>query len=112
MWHRRISLCSHKKSQATKFNSASLTRTMLKSYGFFNNNICSNCKMPVNSGWKNFTIQLMPAIDINCDMGEGIGNDEMIMPFISSANIACGYHAGNETIMRQTIELAQKNNVV
>ena len=51
------------------------------------------------------------AIDINCDMGEGIGNDEMIMPFISSANIACGYHAGNETIIKQTIELAQKNNV-
>jgi 5-oxoprolinase (ATP-hydrolysing) subunit A len=67
--------------------------------------------MPVNSGWKNFTIQLMPAIDINCDMGEGIGNDELIMPFISSANIACGYHAGNETIIRQTIELAQKNKV-
>jgi UPF0271 protein len=53
----------------------------------------------------------MPAIDINCDMGEGIGNDELIMPFISSANIACGYHAGNETIIGQTIELAQKNNV-
>jgi UPF0271 protein len=51
------------------------------------------------------------AIDINCDMGEGIGNDEMIMSFISSANIACGYHAGNETIIRQTIQLAQKNNV-
>ena len=67
--------------------------------------------MPVNSDWKNFTIQLMPAIDINCDMGEGIGNDELIMPFISSANVACGYHAGNETIIRQTIELAQKNNV-
>ena len=67
--------------------------------------------MPVNSGWKNFIIQLMPVIDINCDMGEGIGNDEMIMPFISSANIACGYHAGSETIIRQTIELAKKNNV-
>jgi len=60
----------------------------------------------------------MPVIDINCDMGEGIGNpaspsgrDEMIMPFISSANIACGYHAGNETIIEQTIELARKNNV-
>jgi UPF0271 protein len=53
----------------------------------------------------------MPVIDINCDMGEGIGNDEMIMPFISSANIACGYHAGNETMIRQTIELAQKQNV-
>ena len=74
--------------------------------------------MPVNSDSKNFTIQLMQAIDINCDMGEGIGNpgspagrDELIMPFISSVNIACGYHAGNETIIRQTIELAQKNNV-
>jgi len=54
----------------------------------------------------------LPAIDINCDMGEGIGNDEMIMPFISSANIACGYHAGDESIIKQTIELAQKNNVV
>jgi UPF0271 protein len=60
----------------------------------------------------------MQAIDINCDMGECIGNpgspagrDELIMPFISSANIACGYHAGNETIIRQTIKLAQKNNV-
>jgi UPF0271 protein len=54
----------------------------------------------------------MLTIDINCDMGEGIGNDESIMPFISSANIACGYHAGNEEIMKQTIELAIKNRVV
>ena len=53
----------------------------------------------------------MSAIDINCDMGEGIGNDEMIMPFVSSANIACGFHAGNEEMIRQTIELAKKNNV-
>ena len=67
--------------------------------------------MLVNSGWKNFTIQFMGVIDINCDMGEGFDNDEIIMPFISSANIACGYHAGNERIMKQTIELAQKNNV-
>ncbi len=44
-------------------------------------------------------------------MGEGIGNDEAIMPFISSANIACGYHAGDEIIMQQTVELAIKNNV-
>ena len=53
----------------------------------------------------------MHIIDINCDMGEGIGNDELIMPFISSANIACGYHAGDEKTMKQTIELAIKNNV-
>jgi 5-oxoprolinase (ATP-hydrolysing) subunit A len=49
--------------------------------------------------------------DLNCDMGEGIGNDELIMPYITSANIACGYHAGDEKIMRQTILLAKKHNV-
>jgi UPF0271 protein len=50
-------------------------------------------------------------IDINCDMGEGIGNDAAIMPYITSANIACGYHAGDEETMRITIELAQKQGV-
>ena len=49
--------------------------------------------------------------DINCDMGEGIGNDELIMPYITSANIACGYHAGNKEAMLQTILLAKKYNV-
>ena len=44
-------------------------------------------------------------IDLNCDMGEGIGNDADIMPYISSANIACGYHAGNEETMKRTVEL-------
>lgn len=50
-------------------------------------------------------------IDLNCDMGEGIGNDEAIMPFITSANIACGYHAGDEATMRSTILLAKKHGV-
>ncbi len=50
-------------------------------------------------------------IDINCDMGEGISNDEAIMPYINSANIACGYHAGDAEIMWRTAELAVKNNV-
>ena len=50
-------------------------------------------------------------IDINCDMGEGIGNDAAIMPYISSANIACGYHAGDEETMKQTVELCVKHNV-
>jgi UPF0271 protein len=45
-------------------------------------------------------------IDLNCDMGEGIGNEETIMPYISSANIACGYHAGDELSMWDTIEMA------
>ncbi len=49
--------------------------------------------------------------DINCDMGEGIGNDEAIMPFITSANIACGYHAGDEETARTTIHLAKKHGV-
>ena len=50
-------------------------------------------------------------VDLNCDMGEGMPNDASIMPFISSANIACGFHAGNERIMQQTIELAMRYNV-
>ena len=50
-------------------------------------------------------------IDLNCDLGEGIGNDEALMPFITSANIACGFHAGNEETMRETIRLAKKFNV-
>ena len=50
-------------------------------------------------------------IDLNCDMGEGMGNEEALMPFISSANIACGYHAGNEAEMKRVVELCIKNNV-
>lgn len=50
-------------------------------------------------------------VDINCDMGEGIGNDEAIIPFITSANIACGYHAGDEQTMRSTIMLAKTQGV-
>jgi UPF0271 protein len=44
-------------------------------------------------------------------MGEGIGNDEAIMPFISSANIACGFHAGDDITMNKTILLAKKHGV-
>ncbi len=41
-------------------------------------------------------------------MGEGMDNDAAIMPFIDAANIACGYHAGDTTIMRTTMLLANK----
>jgi UPF0271 protein len=51
------------------------------------------------------------SIDLNCDMGEGLDNDTLLMPLISSANIACGFHAGNEDIMKRTIELSVINNV-
>lgn len=45
-------------------------------------------------------------------MGEGIGNDEAIMPFITSANISCGFHAGNGDVIRHSVSLAIKNNVL
>lgn len=56
-------------------------------------------------------MSLVTGIDLNCDMGEGMSNDEAIMPFITSANIACGFHAGGEAIMRRTIDLAARHNV-
>lgn len=55
-------------------------------------------------------------VDFNCDLGEGfgtyrLGNDEEIMPYISSANIACGFHAGDPVIMKRTVSLAEKASV-
>lgn len=49
--------------------------------------------------------------DLNCDMGEGMGNDEAIMPYITSANISCGFHAGNGDTIRSTMALAIKHGV-
>ena len=47
-------------------------------------------------------------IDINCDMGESygrwtLGHDDEIMPYLTSANIACGYHAGDPHVMRHSV---------
>jgi len=55
-------------------------------------------------------------IDLNCDMGESygawkMGNDEAILPFVSSANIACGFHGGDPATMRKTVAAAIKNKV-
>ncbi len=50
-------------------------------------------------------------MDINCDMGEGLQNEALIMPYINSANISCGLHAGDEKTIRETIEIASKYNV-
>lgn len=66
--------------------------------------------MPVNSGCKN-TFQKNKMMLINCDMGEGLDNDELLMPYIEAANIACGYHAGDTDTIKKTIALAQKNKV-
>ena len=51
-------------------------------------------------------------IDLNCDVGEGMHNEHLIMPFISSCNIACGGHFGDKDTIDETIELAIKNNVL
>ena len=54
--------------------------------------------------------------DINCDMGESfgsyrIGREVEVMPFITSANVACGWHAGDPMIMEHTLELAKKHGI-
>lgn len=51
-------------------------------------------------------------IDINCDVGEGIGNEEAILPLISSCNIACGGHAGDKETMTRTVILAKEHKVL
>jgi UPF0271 protein len=50
-------------------------------------------------------------IDLNCDMGEGMVTDEAIFPLISSANIACGGHAGDADTIRRSVELALRHGV-
>lgn len=50
-------------------------------------------------------------IDINCDVGEGITNEHLLFPYITSCNIACGGHFGDVNSIDKTIELALKNNV-
>jgi UPF0271 protein len=51
-------------------------------------------------------------IDLNCDMGEGLETDAAIFPFISSANIACGGHAGDAGTMWRTVALALQHGVL
>ena len=53
----------------------------------------------------------MYSIDLNCDLGEGTGNDPFVMPFISSCSIACGGHFGNKRTIKEAIKLAEKHNV-
>lgn len=58
----------------------------------------------------------MTQIDLNCDLGESfgaykLGMDEDVIPFISSANVACGFHASDPVVMRKTVEMAGKSGV-
>ncbi|MEB8124723.1 5-oxoprolinase subunit PxpA [Staphylococcus succinus] len=55
-------------------------------------------------------------VDLNCDLGEAFGNysfggDEQIIPLITSANVACGFHAGDQHVMNQTIKRAKEHNI-
>lgn len=55
-------------------------------------------------------------VDLNCDLGESfgaykLGNDELILDYVTSANIACGFHAGDPSVMKKTVELALAKNV-
>jgi len=64
--------------------------------------------------WKNE--QNLKTIDLNCDMGESygawkMGADAEVMPFITSANIACGFHAGDPATIRNTVRLAVDRGV-
>src|SRR5919112_1300023 len=57
-----------------------------------------------------------PTVDLNCDMGESfgawsMGNDAAILPFVTSANIACGFHAGDPAVMKQTVRAALSQGV-
>ena len=57
----------------------------------------------------------MMKVDLNCDLGEAFGNysfggDKDIIPLITSANIACGFHAGDENVMNQTVKLAKRKS--
>ena len=65
------------------------------------------CSLPYNRGMR---------IDLNCDMGESFGNyelgcDEEILEIVTSANVACGFHAGDPVIMDRTVGLAMERGV-
>lgn len=58
----------------------------------------------------------MASIDLNCDLGESfgaytIGMDAEILPYVTSANIACGFHAGDPLVMKRSVELCVENGV-
>jgi UPF0271 protein len=60
--------------------------------------------------------QAMTTVSLNCDMGEAfgiydLGADEALMPHVSLANVACGFHAGDPAVMQRTVRLAQDHGV-
>ena len=58
----------------------------------------------------------MLCVDLNCDLGEsygayGMGMDDKVIPFITSANVACGFHASDPVVMEKTVALCKKHHV-
>ena len=53
----------------------------------------------------------MPVIDLNADLGEGVTDDDGLLAVVTSANVACGYHAGDEPTMRRVCEQAVAREV-
>jgi UPF0271 protein len=58
----------------------------------------------------------MAKVTINCDMGEAFGiyrfgDDEAFMPFVTHANIACGFHASDPIIMHRTVQAAKRHRL-
>lgn len=56
-------------------------------------------------------LNLKKHIDLNCDLGEGIGNEPEVLPLVSSCNIACGGHAGDIATMEWVVSLAKEHQV-
>ncbi|BDI23775.1 5-oxoprolinase subunit PxpA [Herbiconiux sp. L3-i23] len=54
----------------------------------------------------------MPRVDLNCDLGEEVGDDAALFAVVTSANVACGFHAGDAETMRRSCELAARHGVV
>ncbi len=61
-------------------------------------------------------VENMKYVDLNCDLGESFGNykigmDEEVIPLITSANVACGYHASDPVVMQKTVQMAAEHNI-
>jgi UPF0271 protein len=79
---------------------------------------CDLCHKFFDSVFQKLGGKILPVnkIDLNSDVGESFGNyklglDEAVIPLISSANIACGFHAGDPTVMKRTVAIAKENGV-
>ena len=71
------------------------------------------CDIPALApiGCAGTSLRRMNVVDLNSDLGEGAGTDDEIMPSITSANVACGAHAGDEATMRHTVVAAMRHGV-